>query len=119
MEVTRISYLHLKILGDIVRGVQCHLSHPFGTLALPLLYGSMEKSHGVQKERCVTIPLFTEGRSLSIRSVAIRYGALVDSVTLTLSSGEIIRAGGAGGSDESTLIVPEGQKVIGFYGGEN
>jgi hypothetical protein len=50
--------------------------------------------------------------------VSIRFGALVDSVTLTLSSGESVTAGGAGGGDVSTIHIPEGSQVVGFYGGE-
>lgn len=53
----------------------------------------------------------------SIVSITVRYGALVDSVTLHLSSGESIRSGGPGGGEVSTINIPEGCKVIGFYGG--
>lgn len=107
-------------LGDILRGIQCTHSHPFGSFKTPLIYGNYEKSLSQSKERCTSIKLLsgTNTSPVSITSVSIRYGALVDSVTLTLSSGESVTAGGTGGGDVSTIHIPEGSQVVGFYGGE-
>jgi hypothetical protein len=104
--------------GDIVRGVQCSLSLPFGSMSSPLIYGGYERSKNQSKERQWTINL-TEGTNTlkTIRSVSIRSGALVDSVTLTLSTGEVVTAGGRGGGEENILHIPPGYKVVGFYGG--
>lgn len=54
----------------------------------------------------------------SIVSVSIRYGGLIDSITLHLSNGESIMSGGQGGSEFSTIEIPDGYKVVGFYGGK-
>lgn len=49
-------------LGNIVRGVQCTYSHPYGTISSPLIYAGYEKSINQEKEKCTTINLLRDGK---------------------------------------------------------
>jgi hypothetical protein len=54
-----------------------------------------------------------------IASVSIKFGDLVDSISLRYSSGRVAVGGGSGGSCTRTLDVDlaGGERVVGFFGG--
>jgi hypothetical protein len=49
--------------------------------------------------------------------VAVRSGALVDSLHLRTSSGVQFSVGGSGGGEARELDIPDGWTLYGFYGG--
>ena len=55
----------------------------------------------------------------NIVSVTIKHGDLVDSITLSYSSGRVVKAGGSGGSTSQSYSVDSanGERVVGFFGG--
>jgi len=59
-------------------------------------------------------------REERIVGISIRWGAVIDSIKLVLSTGirrRQIQFGGAGGENTTNFKVPASTKVIGFYGG--
>ena len=54
-----------------------------------------------------------------ITAVSIKYGDLVDSITIHYQSGRLLKAGGQGGSTCARVDVniDVGERVIGFFGG--
>jgi hypothetical protein len=52
-----------------------------------------------------------------VTEVSIRCGDLVDSMSLRLSSGRVVRMGGGGGGQPISYAIPFGWRLVGFYGG--
>jgi hypothetical protein len=50
--------------------------------------------------------------------VAIQFGSLIDSITFTLSDSSIHKFGSAGGDKIKCVDIPDGSKLVGFYGGD-
>lgn len=54
----------------------------------------------------------------TVRSVRIRYGAIVDSIRVVTSLDRVLQAGGEGGEAIKEYVVPAEWKFVGFFGGK-
>merc|ERR1711991_21850 len=52
-----------------------------------------------------------------IVKISIRYGNIIDGISLSTKDGKEHVYGGAGGEFEETLVIPAGYELNGFYGG--
>jgi len=52
-----------------------------------------------------------------IKSITVRSGALVDSISLRTKKGIEFKSGGEGGDSEHTLEIGPDEKLVGFFGG--
>ena len=62
-----------------------------------------------------TLPL--DSTESKIVKISIRYGNIIDGISLSTKDGKEHVYGGAGGEFEETLVIPAGYELNGFYGG--
>lgn len=107
MEMTKISVWDD---GKLITGIQCEWnSVPTGEV----LKGTCHASSGDNMKETV----LNLAKGDRVTHVSVRTGDVVDYIKLETKMGESIACGNPGGGEARVLVIPEGERLVGFRGG--
>ena len=103
---------------SFVNGVQASLSlvnrkhHPSANT--PLTTTNAWGNHDEPTQRTLILDHDNDER---VASIHVRYGVIVDNLRIVTTTGREMTWGGPGGDETTNYRVPEGWKLVGFFGG--